>query len=105
VDKHLVLFTASHNNPRKRYDLAKEAVNALNDPSNVELIRVTETPYQLVPLYMNACDVLLLTSLHEGSPNVVKEALACTGMFENELEGSKAASYVKMIVWIPLQRL
>jgi len=26
---------------------------------------------------MSACDALLLTSAHEGSPNMVKEALAC----------------------------
>jgi hypothetical protein len=30
-----------------------------------------------VPQWLNASDVLLMTSLHEGSPTIVKEALAC----------------------------
>jgi glycosyltransferase involved in cell wall biosynthesis len=30
-----------------------------------------------VPIWLNASNVVLITSLHEGSPNIVKEALAC----------------------------
>jgi len=34
-------------------------------------------PHLQVPVWLNAADVMLLTSLHEGSPNIIKEALAC----------------------------
>jgi glycosyltransferase involved in cell wall biosynthesis len=44
---------------------------------NVELHRLSGVPNSLVPIWLNATDVLLLTSLHEGSPTIVKEALAC----------------------------
>ncbi len=65
------------NEPRKRYWLAKAAVDLACKILPVEIKVVTGVPPDDIPLYMNASDVLLLTSLHEGSPTVVKEALAC----------------------------
>jgi glycosyltransferase involved in cell wall biosynthesis len=35
------------------------------------------TPHRDVPTWLNASDVVLVASRHEGSPNIVKEALAC----------------------------
>lgn len=76
-DRKLVLFVGRPTLARKRHDLARRAV-ALVDPAlRADLVLGWGLPHADVPVYMNACDVLVFTSLQEGSPNVVKEALAC----------------------------
>ncbi len=47
------------------------------DPSIELLILDGSTNPQLMPLYLNAADCLLVTSQTEGSPTIVQEALAC----------------------------
>ena len=75
--RRYILFAASPDKPEKRFSLARAAVDRLDPDSRAELIVAAGIDPRLMPLYMNACDVLLLTSAQEGSPNVVKEALAC----------------------------
>ncbi len=79
MDRRLVLFPADPKRPVKRYHLAQEAVQWINEQGNieVELLVLSGVRHDEVPIYMNACDALILTSKHEGSPTVVKEALAC----------------------------
>ena len=75
-NKKLVLFGGRPEMPVKRYALARQAVSLIQYPE-VELIALSSVAHQKMPLYINACDVIVLTSLHEGSPTIVKEALAC----------------------------
>lgn len=74
--KRLVVFIAGKNRPEKRIGLARKATEALNDPG-VEFMHVYDRPNSEIPWFLNAADLLLLTSCREGSVNVVKEALAC----------------------------
>lgn len=77
LDSRLVLFVGNPSRPEKRYRLAKEVMGILKQQINVDMVIANGVAHDRMPLYMNACDVLLITSSSEGSPNAVKEALAC----------------------------
>ncbi len=73
-----VVFPSNSGDPVKRLGLASAAVAALNGAGvRAELHYMRGVPNSQVPIWMNASDALLLTSVQEGSPTVVKEALAC----------------------------
>jgi teichuronic acid biosynthesis glycosyltransferase TuaC len=77
LDKKLVLF-CGRMRPEKRFDIIEAAVDSLSavDPA-VQLVIASGQPHEMIPHYMNACDVLVLASDYEGSPTVIKEAMAC----------------------------
>jgi len=75
---HVLICTTALDDPGKRVGLAIDAVARLIAGGvNAKLHVMMNTPHHEVPVWLNAADVLLMTSTHEGSPNIIKEALAC----------------------------
>ena len=82
INKTYILFVSliDVNRPEKRYDIFKKTINILKENygrSDIEELCITNIPHELVPLYCNAASLHLITSDFEGSPNSVKECLAC----------------------------
>ena len=77
-NKSYVLFCDYCHDPIKRRDLADRSVAyARKILPDVKLLELHRVSHKEVPLYLNASTCLLITSDKEGSPNIVKEALAC----------------------------
>jgi glycosyltransferase involved in cell wall biosynthesis len=74
LEQKLVLFAGDFNNTVKNPELAKSAVVALD---RVQLLELKGFTRNEVALVMNAVDVCLMTSFSEGSPQFIKEAMAC----------------------------
>ncbi len=77
-EKRYVLFAHDPAIPVKNIALARAALRKLAERGiDAELVVMYGQPQEKVMRAMNASNVLLLTSLAEGAPNVVKEAMAC----------------------------
>jgi len=78
MSKPLVLWAGEYWQYEKRFELVEESLQVLRQRCpEAELVLVSGQPHSVIPLYMSACDVLVLTSRSEGSPMVIKEAMAC----------------------------
>lgn len=74
-EKVYILFSKEFSDTVKNYPLAKQAVELLNPQA--ELLEFYGYTREQVPLLYNAVDLGLMTSFTEGSPQFVKEAVAC----------------------------
>jgi teichuronic acid biosynthesis glycosyltransferase TuaC len=75
LHKKYLLFAANPDRSEKNYNLVRQAASLINKQDN--LLVIYGVDQNELALYYNAVDVVLLSSYHEGSPNVIKEAMAC----------------------------
>jgi teichuronic acid biosynthesis glycosyltransferase TuaC len=78
-DAFIVVFNGSHRPRTKGLEFVQAAVRIAElTVGAIHLLTFNgSVPADLMPARLNAADCLVLASRNEGSPNVVKEALAC----------------------------
>lgn len=83
-NKKYILFGGAFDNERKNYALLKQAVDILNHTHHtlhitpdIICIEMKDLSRAECVLRMNACDLFALPSHSEGSPQALKEAMAC----------------------------
>jgi teichuronic acid biosynthesis glycosyltransferase TuaC len=77
-NRYYVLFGNDPKRPEKNFPLARAAVESLRSRGiSAELVVAWGLPQTTLVQYINASNALILSSIAEGSPNIVKEAMAC----------------------------
>lgn len=98
-EKKNILFSSRFDYYEKNYPLAKEVMALLGPAHN--LVELRGYSREEVNQLMNYCDVAMMTSISEGSPMFIKEAMACncpivsTGVGDvNEVLGNSEGCYI-----------
>jgi glycosyltransferase involved in cell wall biosynthesis len=77
-DRYYVVFGNNPNEYRKNFPLAQATIEHLRARGiTAELVVASGLPQTTLVQYINASNALLLPSMYEGSPNIVKETMAC----------------------------
>ena len=74
IDRDYVLFSSAFDNSIKNPELAKAVVAHL---PQLDLLEIKGRSREEVARLINGAEVLLMTSHSEGSPQIIKEAIAC----------------------------
>lgn len=76
-EKIIILFVDSIGSWEKNQKFAREIGEELELNSGYQFLEISNVKHEDIPVYFSAVDYLLITSFHEGSSNVLKEALFC----------------------------
>jgi len=77
-DRHYIHFGNDPKRGPKNFPLAQASIERLHKRGILaELVVANGLPQAKVVQYINASNALILPSFYEGSPNIVKEAMAC----------------------------
>ena len=75
-----LLFLGDPQRPVKNYILFESCRIFIKELKEYKILLLKGVNKEQANLYYNAADICILSSLHEGSPNVVKEAMACNSI-------------------------